>query len=630
MMLLAPWALWFSILGGAVVALYLLKIRRQRQLVPSLEFWQNLASQTQVRSLFQRLKRWLSMLLWLLIVACLILGLANPVLTLGRIKPQAIAVIIDNSASMQTVEPESEGKTRLVLAREALRELTGRRPVSDEWLLIEAARQPRVLQPWTYDPAAVREAANAVQPFGSRVDLAPACKLARQLLEGKERPCLVILSDGAAGQVARLAAEDESIVHWPVGRTNDNLGITRLSVRAHRQQSAHYAYLRVVNASKDDVQTQVVFELDGVTHSVEPLTVPAGGVWEKTVVFNAPGGGVLRAWIDRKDALPADNEAYAILEPIRPAGVLLVSTPKDAFFFEQALVAMESLVDPDAGRTMTIEEYDARSAPPTPPPDLTIFNNCVPARPPAAGAFVCVNAWPAAVPAVARGEIAPAELTLARRDHPLTQYLTLAAVTLTRAKEVDLTQRATVLATSATGTPLIFLVQDPDRQWLCLAFDVLDSDLPFRNAFPIFLRNAVSFMVSEQSAWVADQHAVGEPIEPLRRLPADVSEVRVARLRREGLAEQTIPVRNGSFLFDQTQECGALRFTVGDDTAFTAVNLTDEQESRIAPETPAQAAAERLALTGRLFGAMPWLFLAGAATLLIGFEWLSYHFRWTE
>ena len=28
MMLLAPWALWFLVAGGAVVALYLLKIKR--------------------------------------------------------------------------------------------------------------------------------------------------------------------------------------------------------------------------------------------------------------------------------------------------------------------------------------------------------------------------------------------------------------------------------------------------------------------------------------------------------------------------------------------------------------------------------------------------------------------------
>src|SRR5687767_10627703 len=105
MTLLAPWALWLALVGGAVVALYLLKIKRRQASVPALDFWLELAGRTRVHSLFERLKRLLSMLLWLLIVACLVLALGNPILSLGRIKPRAIAVVIDNSASMQTLEP---------------------------------------------------------------------------------------------------------------------------------------------------------------------------------------------------------------------------------------------------------------------------------------------------------------------------------------------------------------------------------------------------------------------------------------------------------------------------------------------------------------------------------------------
>src|SRR2546430_1306689 len=43
MTLLAPWAVWFSIIAGAIVALYLLKIKRRRQTVPALDFWRRLA-----------------------------------------------------------------------------------------------------------------------------------------------------------------------------------------------------------------------------------------------------------------------------------------------------------------------------------------------------------------------------------------------------------------------------------------------------------------------------------------------------------------------------------------------------------------------------------------------------------
>ena len=635
MTLLAPWALWLSAVGGVVVALYLLKIKRRRQTVPALDFWRELAGTAPVRSLFQRLKRWWSMLLWIVIVGCLMLAIGNPIFTLGRIKPRAIAVILDNSASMQTIEADFDGTTRLELAREALHDLTTRRPVSDEWMLIEAGREPQVLQTWTRDRRAIRQAAATIRPYAGASDLASARELAAELLAGKKRPTVVMLSDGGAGRAlpedeAEPAADDDkTLVYWPIGRSDDNLGLTRFRVRPHRQQSAHHAFVRLVNASSQDVETQIVFDLDGATTAVEPLSVEAGGTWEKTVVFNSPEGGVLRAWIDRPDALALDDQAYAILAPIEPAAVLLVSPPEDAFFFEQALAAMDPLVALEASRTMTIQAYDGLGAL-TEQPDLTIFNNCLPAALPESGRYVFVNGWPAEVPARVVGTLEMPEMTVAKRDHPLTSYLNLRPVRLAAALEVDLAERATVLARSSEGVPLIFLYEQPGRQILCLAFDVLESDLPFRNSFPLFLRNAVAFLGTEQRAWIRDQYRVGDPVEPLRSLPMDVHEVNVAQLSGEEVLEETLPVRQGTFLFHQTEKPGPLRFTIGDEVAYTAVNLADEGESRILPMPAPVPPEQLLPLSDSLFGTVPWLALATLATLLIGMEWLTYHMRWTE
>jgi hypothetical protein len=177
MTLLAPWALWLLALGGAVIALYLLKIKRRAATVPALDFWLQLAGRTKVHSLWDRLKRLLSMLLWLVVVACLALAVGNPLLSLGSIKPRAIAVVIDNSASMQTLESQdstlasgqgSGGTTRLDLARRAVEDLTTRRPVTDEFLLIEAAQEPHVREPWTYEGKAIRTAAEGMTPFSGK------------------------------------------------------------------------------------------------------------------------------------------------------------------------------------------------------------------------------------------------------------------------------------------------------------------------------------------------------------------------------------------------------------------------------------------------------------------------------
>ncbi|MBI5862943.1 MAG: VWA domain-containing protein [Planctomycetes bacterium] len=630
MTLLAPWALWFLLTGGAVVALYLLKIRRQRQSVPSLDFWLALAGPLKPRSLFQRLKRWLSMALWLLIVVSLVLAIGNPVLSLGTVKPQSIAIIIDNSASMQSVDDPKRAETRLRRAIASVGEMVDRRPVDDEWLLIDSGYTPRVAQSWTRDRRSIRDAADAIRPHLGSTDLNAAVRLARQLLEGKSPQAIVIMTDGAAGEAARLAESDASITVWPIGEADDNLGITLLRVRPHRQQAQHFAFLRVANASKSEVQSQVVLELDGATIAVEPFTVAAEWQWEKAIPISASQGGVLRAWIDRPDVLPLDNEAFAILEPLRPARVVLVSDDREAYFFEQALLAMDVLVDSAESQTLTLADYESSSAAAKDPADLTIFNNCAPKNTPESGAIVFVNRWPEDLPIRINGTLSKPALSLVRRDHPLMEYITLGAASVTEAHDVTLTDRATVLADAGGASPLVFVIQQPGRTALCVGFDVLQSDLPVRNAFPILLRNAVVHLVAEQDAWVRDQYRVGEAIESIRPLPASVGSVTVIRGKPGVSPEQTLPVRDGLFRYDDTGHAGPVRLRFGEEAAYCAVNLTDEAETRIAPPQGLPAPEERLGLSQRLFSAVPWLALAVFAAGLIGLEWLTYHYRWTE
>lgn len=632
MTLLAPAALWLSLTGAAVVALYLLKIRRVRQTVPSLEFWQALAGEVRARSLFQRLKRWLSLLLWLAIVACLVLAVANPILSLGRIKPQSIVVILDNSASMQTIEGEKPDATRLHAALDTLNDVLDRRPVDDQWLLIEAARQPRVLASWTRDRTAIREAAREIVPFAGSGSVAAARNLAADLLGGIPEPLIVLISDGAG--MPTFNTDAPPLVHLSVGKATDNLGISLLSVRADRQQAMHHALLRVTNAGEQSIKTQVVISIDASTVAVEPCEIEGGASWEKTLTFSRPEGGVLRAVIDRTDVLAADNEAVAILQPMRAARVRLIAPQRDAFFFERALLAMDTLVDAAESETLTSEEYEASFAR-LPPRDITIVAGKAPKNLPTDGAFVFVGAWPDSIGAKPIGKIDRPSLAIANRDHPLLQHLSIGGVGLREAARVVLPDDAITLADTGDGSPLMFLIRRPDCVALCLAFDVLDSDLPFRNAFPLLLRNAVLHLVQDRSSWLRERFAIGEPIEPTRPLPIEVAEIAVARTAPTGGTTPEpakLPVEAGRFRYADTSAVVGLRFQAGDDAAFAAVNLADESESRINPAhlSSDEQIADRLPLTGRLLSTSPWMALAILAASLITLEWMTYHLRWTE
>jgi hypothetical protein len=380
---------------------------------------------------------------------------------------------------------------------------------------------------------------------------------------------------------------------------------------------------------------------------VELLSVEPRGTWEKTITIEPPGdtartGGVLRASLDRPDALALDNEAFAILRPIRPAVVWLVSNSDSAYFFEQALGAMDPMVSAEDSVTMPLAQYEALvAAPPgsaervaVKPADLIIFNNCSPRALPPSGHAVFLNSWPEQLLASASGTLDSPQLFLAPRPHAITDHVTLQGARLAKASRVVLGQPARVLAQSAAGDPLIMLFEQPDRQCLCFAFDVLDSDLPFRNAFPLLLRNAVAFMHEDAPPYLRPEVHIGDAVRPERPLPPDTTAAKLAVLR-DGIArEAPTPVGDRSFVFTDTGRAGALRLTVGDESDFAAISLADASESRITPLTlpPEQDPAVRLSLSRGVlsFGGVPWITLVMLVTGLVVLEWLTFHFRWTE
>jgi len=259
-----------------------------------------------------------------------------------------------------------------------------------------------------------------------------------------------------------------------------------------------------------------------------------------------------------------------------------------------------------------------------------VFNDAVPVVPSPCGRTVFINMWPASLAPAPSGEIEHPQLLMNPRPHPLTQHVNLPAVHLARARRVAPGSGATILAHSAEGDPLVFLIEKGGNQSLCVAFDVLQSDMPFRNAFPLLLRNAVAFMHTDAPPWVPGECRIGEPIRPARPLPVGVNAVGVNVVREGKNEERRLPVADGGFVFTETRHAGALRFDVGDESCFTALNIGNPAESRIEPMATTDDPRVRLALSRGLLGGAPWVMLAGFACALIALEWLTFHKRWTE
>jgi len=131
-----------SVAVPLLVLLYFLKLRRREELVPSTLLWKRAVQDLQVNAPFQRLRRNLLLLLQLLILAAAITALARPIIRSTATDERNLVILIDRSASMNTIEPG--GKTRLEEAKvQAERLVKTINRTGSDWLRLFSGAKPR-------------------------------------------------------------------------------------------------------------------------------------------------------------------------------------------------------------------------------------------------------------------------------------------------------------------------------------------------------------------------------------------------------------------------------------------------------------------------------------------------------
>src|SRR5918999_5604497 len=100
----APLALLGLLFLPVVVAMYLLKLRREEAVVPSTLLWTRLVADVEANAPWQKLRRSLLLLLQLLLVLILALLAARPFLERPAGLARDIVLIVDASASMAATD----------------------------------------------------------------------------------------------------------------------------------------------------------------------------------------------------------------------------------------------------------------------------------------------------------------------------------------------------------------------------------------------------------------------------------------------------------------------------------------------------------------------------------------------
>ena len=629
---LSPTSLLLFGLAVPIVLLYILKLRRRREPVSTLMFWEQLFREKQTTSLFQKLKHLLSLLLQLLFLTLLVLAIARPQFAFITKSARRIILIIDHSASMNALVSSDEEResnrvassSRLESAKQrALRMVEGLR-FMDEMMVIGCHAKPTIHSPFTNHQKSLRQAIQSIQPTDINTNLEPALDLAYAVAQTKPSAEIVIFSDFQAVSediLTRLQTPGEEIALHPiqVGAASDNVGITQFRVRKSLVNAFDYqTLLTVVNASEEEKRCNVELYFNEDLFDVRPYTLAPGE--SKSEIFGnfTFEGGQLKAVLDVADALHTDNVAYAALPKRERMPVLLVTEENP--FLEKALSVDEKL----NLSVTTPEGYD----PNTTGYHVVIFDRY---SPPTLGDgnYMFIHP-PKQAPAPASWEIgAPLEtpiITDWERTHPILRHVHLENVQIGEAYHVTPPATAQVLARSFED-PVLFVDVTPNRKVVFAAIDILQSDLPLRIAFPVIIANTIQWF--QESSGIEEYHLHTGEILTWKADGDGTDLPTTVTITGPGDRTWETAVERGEILFDRTEIAGFYTLKIGDNEKMWAVNLADESESHIDVDAAVESLVEEnVTLSGSsLLRYPPWVYLIFLAVVLSVVEWFLYQRR---
>jgi hypothetical protein len=386
MTFLAPLGLLALLTLPVIIILHFRRERLRRVAVPSLMLWEHLQPTTgKQRKMILPLT--LLLLAHLAIAAALALALSQPqwlgeLLGTGQ---QHIVVIVDTSTSMAA--RESLTATRLDQAQDHIRGLIDGLTGSDRLSLIAAGSQAQLLASGGGgNRAGLITALDELEAQGTGTAMLEAFTLAHVTRESvgdltAAQGRIVVLSDMDPPLDATLPAEQ---IEWVrVGETTNNRAVVALAAHDRRGGLSGYdVYVRVTNYDDNPAYTTVRLFGDDELLNVRAVDLQANGEAELTWDL-PPGIALLRAEIDSDDVLAADDVAQLSLGQSRTVNTVLVSEPS------ASLNALMRVLDAIPTITLSVvAPADYADVAQSQRPDLTIFNNALPAEWPAGGVLV--------------------------------------------------------------------------------------------------------------------------------------------------------------------------------------------------------------------------------------------------
>ncbi len=578
MSFLSPWSFLWLLLIGPLVALYILRRRRQERVIASTLLWQEALADLRAERPWRRLVPQVSLLLQILAIIAGSLALARPSGSASIPSGAQLAIIVDASSSMAAFANGEE--TRFELARNAAQAYADDLPPGGRMMLIESGRETAVLSPLTSDRHALSTAVDRLQIRGTSANLEEAVAIASErLADSPEGSRIVILTDGSQqGEVELLAALPIEVQEVTIasGYQDQNLGIVDADVRPRPEEGADRAdiFARVLNPSSEPRDVFVIAELMPGQQALASRRLRIDSEQSSGVVLQVdlPPDDQGRAAhvglrLEPADGLPdvfaLDDQVVLPSPGARRLPVFVIGTPP-----QSVMRALRTDSEVELFRTSlpALAEREEQ----TPLDGLQIFCGDVPAEAPGGDSIVFApNQNQVFEARLADGE--RGNITDWSEADPRLRFANLGRVRFGEARDIS---GMTPLVQSSAGV-IAAGIERPAGETTLFSFNPDQSNWPSDPSFVIVMRNLLERARNRRASGGIPDGPLGESL----RVPA--SDQRSVEVETPSGATIEAPVQGGLAIVPIQAEPGVYRAEVGERELFAMRNHLSESESDI-------------------------------------------------
>lgn len=569
MRLLNPAMLFLASGLPLVMLFYMLKMKRKDTPVSSIYLWQDLLQDVQANRPWQRLKLNILMLLQLLILAVLIFSLASPVISKSAEDARNIVLVIDTSQSMSATDADG---TRLEAAKQKANAVLSKLPDGAKISLIATADRARVIFVNSQDKRAVMRSVNALEPEGSTTSITNALRLGSSIASRVSDSRVYVISDGCFENITSSMSAPITFVQ--VGRGGDNVAIRAASLlESPSPPHAPQLFVSVKNYASSVKKVLVSVYSSNELVDARQLTLEGRSMSSITFKDGLNGVDTAEVRLRCEDDLAIDNTAWAL----GPKGTLdkIALVTEDGMFLKEGLQAVSS------AKVVTIAPRDWPKG--SKDADFVVFDGFIPkeftgknmliVNPPNAKGSASTPLF------YASGFKKITSLEALDPEHALLQHVDFSGVSVARLKTTAIPAWMRVVA-GGTSAAAIAVGEDRGMRAILLSFDLVETDLPLRIAFPVLLANCIDYLTPAAAGASTTHISIGEAI-------AVRPEPRASSITIDYPDGQSTALAKTARVFMDTQAPGVYRIkrTNGDKVSSEqfAVSLIAAGESEIKP-----------------------------------------------